>query len=127
MIDQLVETYIKLRDKKAELEAAHKHNVGPITEGMTKIEAALLAEMQKQGTSSVAVKGIGTAYTTTKTSVTMAEWDSYLEFIREQEDPYRFLDRKPNKTAVEEYMDEHQDVPPGINLRRELAVNIRRG
>lgn len=127
MIDQMIEKYIALRDKKAELETAHKAKLAPINEGLEKIENFLLAKMQEQGLTSFPVKGVGTAYQSERTSVTMASWDDFKPFIQEQEDPFRFLDRKVNKTAVEEYMAEHQDVPPGVNVRREVVVNVRRG
>lgn len=126
MIDQLIEKYLALRDKKTEMDRAHDAAVAPVKEGMKKIENYLLTQMQSQGLTSFPVKGIGTAYQSLQTSVTMADWDSFKPFIAEQPDPFRFLDRKVNKTAVEEYMAEHQDVPPGVNVRREIVVNVRR-
>lgn len=126
MIDKLIETYLALRDKKTELDRIHDEAIAPIKAGMAKIENHLLTQMQAQGLTSFPVKGVGTAYQSLHTSVTMADWDSYRPFIEEQPDPFRFLDRKVNKTAVEEYMAEHQDVPPGVNVRREIVVNVRR-
>lgn len=126
MIDQMIDKYLQLRDKKAEMETAHKGAIAPINQALDKIEAFILSEMQTNGSTSLSVKGVGTAYQSQRTSITVAEWDSYKTWISQQEDPYRYVDRKANKTAVEEYIAEHQDLPPGLNLRRELTVNVRR-
>ena len=126
MIDQMIDKYIALRDKKAELEAAHKLAVAPVNDAMAKVEAYLLNEMSAQGTTAFTVKGVGTAYQATKTSVRLADWDSLRPFLEQQPDPYRFLDRKVNKTAVDEYVAEFRDLPPGVDYRSEISVNIRR-
>jgi hypothetical protein len=39
---------------------------------------------------------------------------------------FDLLDVRANKTAVEGFLDEHQDLPPGVNVRREIAVGFRR-
>jgi hypothetical protein len=125
MIDQLIEKYIELRDKKAQLEAAHKAKLAPINDAMDKVEAHLLSAMQEQGTIQFKAAA-GTAYKSVRTSATIADWDSLREFIGMQDDPYRFLDRRVNKTAVDEYVAEHNDLPPGVNYRTEAVVGIRR-
>lgn len=126
MINELIDKYIALRDHKAKLEADHKATLAPINAGMAKIENYLLAQMNEQGVTSFKVNGIGTAYQAVQTSITLADWDSYRLFLDKQDDPFRYLDRKANKKAVEEWIGDHQDVPPGLNLRREVTVNIRR-
>jgi len=124
-IDNIVERYVKLRDRKAELKKAYEASVEGIDKGMEKIENFLLKTLQDMGTEAFKTAH-GTAYVTTKTSATIRDWDQFKAFLEEQEDPFYFLDRKANKTAVEEYSKEHQDVPSGINWTAIKAVNIRR-
>jgi hypothetical protein len=36
------------------------------------------------------------------------------------------LERRVSKAAVEQYKDEHGNLPPGINWREEITINVRR-
>lgn len=125
MIDVLIEKYVALRDRKAMLEAEHKTQIAPIKDALDKIEAVLLNSMNEQGTTAFKAAA-GTAFKSTKTGARLADWDSYRLFLDKQSDPYRFIDRRVNKTAVDEYVAEHGDVPPGVDYYTELTVNVRR-
>lgn len=122
--EQLVETYIKLRDTKAQLKAARDAEIKKIDDVMDKIEAALLQSFNTLGVESVRTTA-GTAYKTVKTSATVSDWDAVLGFIQEGSH-WNMLDKRVNKTAVEQFRDEHQDLPPGVNWREEVSINIRR-
>jgi hypothetical protein len=123
-LDKFVAAYIKLRDAKAALAAKYKEQLVPIETAMGKIEAALLQTLNSQGAQSVKTPE-GTVYKTSRTSATASEWDTFLAWVRENEH-WNFLERRVSKTAVEEYRTEFQDIPPGISVREEVTVNIRR-
>jgi hypothetical protein len=36
------------------------------------------------------------------------------------------LERRASKSAVEQYRDTNDELPPGLNWREEITVNIRR-
>lgn len=124
-VDIVVERYVKLRDRKAELKKAYEKSVEDIDAGLNKLENYLLKQMQEQGAESIRT-GSGTAYISKKTSATVSDKDAFKNFLAEQDDPFVFIDLKANKPAVEEYSKEHQDVPPGINWTVINAVNVRR-
>jgi hypothetical protein len=124
MIDQIIERYIQLRDLKDQKEALHKADVAKIKDAMEKCENAILGHLNKTGVDSVGSKA-GTAFKTTKTSATVKDWDASLNYIKDN-DAWNMLDRRDNKTAVAEYMEEHGDVPPGVEWRAETAVQVRR-
>ncbi len=125
IIGQLVEGYIKLRDRKAEIKAKHEAELAPINAMMDKIETHLLAQMQEQGVTSYKT-GLGTAYTSTTTKASVADWDSVKQFSLALDDPFLLMERRVNKTAVDEYVAAHNDLPPGINYTTAVAVNVRR-
>jgi phosphopantetheine adenylyltransferase len=125
-IDNVVDAYVKLRDRKAQLKKEHDAKVAPIAEKMAQIEAFLLTQAKNQGVQSFKTEA-GTAYKSQDTSVTVADKDAYLRFINEN-NFWHGLDVKANKTAVIEYMAEHDgDLPPGLNYRAEDVINVRRG
>ena len=120
----IVERYIQLRDRKAELKAAYDASVKDIDSGMERIERHLLGELTTMGATSMATP-FGTPYIAVRTSATVADWPSTLDYIRENE-MWDMLERRVNKTAVETFRNERDDLPPGINWREERVVNIRR-
>lgn len=124
MMDALIERYVALRDKKSELEAAHKAKLALLDAGMDKIESAILAELNKEGLESIG-SAAGTAFKSTVTSATVADRDAYLAFLKETEN-WHLADIRPAKKAVAEYRAANDDLPPGINWREEVVVRIRR-
>lgn len=124
-IDSLVEKYIQVREKKSQLKAKYEDEVSRYDQLQDKIEALLLIKFGELGVDSVKT-GMGTAYTSTRTSASMADWDSFRSFCAAQEDPYQYLDRRVNKTAVEQYRAANEDLPPGVNWSETRVVNFRR-
>lgn len=120
----LVEKYIQLRDAKAKLAGIHKEKVATIDAVMKKIEAQLLADFTALGVDSCGTPS-GTAYKSTQTSATVADWDACLDYIKAN-DLWNMLDKRVNKTAVVEFIEEHKNLPPGVNWREEIIINVRR-
>jgi hypothetical protein len=123
-IESVVEKYIKLRDLKSEIANEAKAKIAKLEDHMSKMEAALLAAFEEAGMESVRTKS-GTAYRSTRASATVADWDAVLGFVRENE-MWTMLERRVSKDAVVQYRHEHNDLPPGVNWREEITVNVRR-
>lgn len=124
-VSDAVQLYIQLRDKVAEEEALFKERVAPVKEKMGKLEAKLLEVFDSTGMDSVKTE-FGTAYSSKKTSASVADRETFMNFVRER-DEWGLLIVRPNATAVEQYLDSHNDeLPPGIDLRVERVVKIRR-
>lgn len=123
-IAAIVEKYIALRDRKAELKAAYEASVKDIDTAMERVENHLLRQMQEMGVESVRTP-YGTPYISLRTSATVADWEVVLDFIK-RHDEWHMLERRVNKTVVDEFRKAHNDLPPGINWREERVVNIRR-
>jgi hypothetical protein len=123
-MEQLVEKYIELRDAKAAAKKVYEGKVAKLEAVMDKIEAVLLQQFQEQGIESMRTKA-GTAYKQERTSVTVADRQILLDFAREK-DEWGILDIRAAKTGIEEFKAVHNDLPPGINYRSELVINVRR-
>ena len=124
MIDDLVRKYIALRDKKATLAAEIKAKLEPIDRGLALAEAAILQHLQAVGGESIRTPN-GTAYKTTRVSCTVQEWEPLLAWIQEN-NAWEMLDKRVNKTGVESYKEEHNDLPPGVKWDEAVTVNVRR-
>lgn len=123
-MSDLVALYVRLRDKKAELKAEYESKIDKIDGNLDKIEAKLLQIFEESGMDSVKTEA-GTAYKSTRVSVTTGDKDAFMEFVRTN-DEWPLLEVRPSKSAVEQYREQHDDLPPGINWRAEQVVNIRR-
>jgi hypothetical protein len=123
-IDKIVERYVQLRDKKAEMKAAYEASVADITGAMDRLENAILQALNEQGVESVRTQ-FGTAMKIRSTSATVADWDSLLGFIQSNE-RWDMLEKRVSKTAVEQFRAANDDLPPGVNYKEAVTIGIRR-
>jgi hypothetical protein len=125
-MDDLVKTYIRLREKKSQRKADFDTDIAKYDELQDKIEALLLLKFGELGIDSVKTER-GTAYASVRSSVSIADWDSFRTFCEAQDDPFTFIDRKASKTAIEQYKSANDDqLPPGLNWSATRVVNFRR-
>lgn len=135
-VDELVKAYIGLRDKKAELKAEFSAKQKPYDDALYQIECEMLSKMNESGVESMKTAS-GTAYKSTRATVTISDKEAFKHFIynlMEQEassdgDPlsaFDFLDIKANKTACEDFLSAFDELPAGVNIRREEVVGFRR-
>jgi hypothetical protein len=123
-VDAVIKKYMRLREKKAAVEAEIKERVDAIKADMAKLEAFLKAKLDADGLTSFKTE-YGTAFLTTTDFANVEDWDAVLRFIREEE-AYDMLEKRVSKTAVRGYIDANKEVPPGIRYGTKLDVNIRK-
>ena len=123
-LSDAVAMYIKMRDKKAQMKAEFDASVAPLNEKMEKLEAKLLDVFNKTGMDSVKTE-FGTAYTTTRVTASVADREIFMTHVRENDD-WALLEVRAAKSAVEQYRETNNDLPPGISMREERVVNVRR-
>lgn len=125
-LDELVSKYIKLRDKKAQMKKEFDQSVAKIDEVMEKMEAVILKTFQETGIDSAKTEA-GTAYMSTRTSATVGSREDFIGWVMADPDERAiFLENRVNKTAVEQFKAANDDLPPGVNWRSEVTVNVRR-
>ncbi len=122
--DKLVEKFIALRDKVAEIKKRHTAELAPFHVAMATLEAGMLDALNKSGAHSMRTEA-GTFYTTTLTSASVQQWSEVLDFIRTKE-AWELLEARVNKTAAEAIMDETKQPIPGVKITRTVNLNVRR-
>ena len=123
-VEQVVETYLKLRRKKEAVENETKDKVADIKAKMTMLESWLMQKAGEDGVTSFKTTA-GTAFVTTTDFANVADWDAVLTFIKEN-DAFDMLEKRVSKTAVRAHMDETGDVPPGITYGSKIGINVRK-
>jgi hypothetical protein len=124
-LSEAVSLYIQLRDKKAQLKAEFDATVAPVQEKMDKLEAKLLEVFNQTGMDSVKTE-FGTAYATVRSTASVADRDAFMEFVKAHEE-WSLLEVRAAKSAIEQFRSANDnELPPGVNLREERVVNVRR-
>lgn len=124
-VDQLVEKYILLRDRKEAIAKRHKAELEPYGSALEKIEAVLLTHLNNAKIEAMRASS-GTAYKTVRTSAKVTAWSKTLDYIREKE-LWELLEARVSKVAVEAIVAETQAGIPGVEIVRETCVQVRRG
>lgn len=121
---ELIDKFISLREMVEEAQNKFKARLKVVTDEMDMIEALLLTRLEESGAESSSSK-TGTVFFTTQTRCGVGDWDALLPFIMDGNP--QLLNKAVNKTAVKEYMDEHDgELPPGVNWGEERVVQIRK-
>lgn len=124
-ISDAVGIYIKLRDKKAQMKAEYQDAVAPVQEKMDKLEAKFLEIMNTTGVDSLKTEH-GTAYSSTRTSASVADKDAFFTFVKENNE-WPLMEVRASSTAVKQFAESNEgELPPGINYNVERTINIRR-
>jgi hypothetical protein len=121
---QLVEMYVQLRDRRAQRKAAFENSDADDKARQEKIEGILLKRFEDSGLESIKTAA-GTAYKSLRSSASIADWDTFLEYIKAN-DAWELLTKGCNKTSVVEFKQESNSLPPGINWREEISIGVRR-
>lgn len=121
---ELVEAYIKLRDKKEAAQAEFKKSLEATNQVMEMLEGVLLTKLQELGVDSLTAKGIGTVYRNTQYSATVQDRAEFREWV-ESTGNWEAVDLRANKVAVREMLNEGKEVP-GVKFTATHTVGIRR-
>ena len=121
----LLKLFIALRDRRTQRKAAYTDDDAGDKGKQDKIEIEFLRRFQDRGIDNVSAREIGTAYKTTSSSAPVGDWDALLDHVKECE-AWEMLERRVNKTAVEQFKSVEGDLPPGVNWSETQVVNFRR-
>ena len=121
----LLKLFIALRDRRAERRAAYQADDEGDRAKQDKIENEFLRRFNERGIDNVSARGIGTAYKSTRASATVGDWDSFIQHVQENA-AWELLERRVNKTAVDQFKTVNDDLPPGVNWSETQVVNFRR-
>lgn len=124
-IDQVIQAYVALRDDLDAMTKRQKEETAPLREKMHKLEMWLQNQLQEQGLQNFKAT-TGTAFLKEVTSVTVENWEATLPFIKDK-DMWDMLEKRVSKSVVEDYIESTGEIPPGVSVKRETVVQVRRG
>jgi hypothetical protein len=120
---QMIEKYIALRNKLAEIKGKHVDEITPYINLMQTLEAELLRHLNSTKLDAINAPR-GTAYKQTATSVTVDDWSQTLDFIRDQR-LWDLLEARVAKNAVLEVMEQTKKSIPGVKISQAVVLRVR--
>ncbi len=116
--------FVKLRDLKAELKEKHEAEMKPINEAMEMIKEELKQALLSMNAKNAKTEA-GTVSLTQKVSASAADINAFWTWVITQ-GAFDMLDKKPNVTAITEYVQQHGVPPPGVNYNVFQDIGVRR-
>lgn len=108
--DQLAKVYVKIRDKRRELEK----QAAELKEQENTIGLELLEICKAQGAQTIRT-AYGTISRRTTKNYWTSDWDSFFKFVKEH-DAFSLLQQRMNNTNMSQFLEENPDLlPPGLN------------
>lgn len=123
-VEKRVGQYVMLRDLKASLAERHAEEMKPINDTMVMIEDELKGALQASNATNMKT-GNGTVSLSQKDSTSAADINAFWTWVITQ-GQFDMLDKKPNLTAIREYVEANGVPPPGVNYSTFLKIGVRR-
>ena len=110
-VARLVNAYIKMRAKRADIKDAYEKEDATIAESMDVIKEALLKYCKDNGFNSVKTDA-GTFFRSVRTKYWTSDWDSF--------------EKRLHQVNLKTFLDENPDaVPKGLNADSYYSISIR--
>ena len=124
-VEKWIELFIFCRDALKKLNDEHDNKVKEFKAVMQVLQGRLQGFLDVSGVDTAQVKGVGTIYSTTRYTASLADPDLFMKFVIAN-NQFDLLDRKANAKAVKDYVGENNQLPPGCNLTALKTVGVRR-
>jgi hypothetical protein len=124
--DQLVETFITLRNERDRMRNEWEEKDAVIKEDMTKLEQALLSICNEANATSIKTDK-GTVIRKLNERFFCSDWDNFRDYVLEHQ-ALELLERRIHQGNFKEFIAEREaeGLPPGVNVMREYGVTVRK-
>jgi len=123
--DKLASVYIKMRDKRSELQKEFDAKDRAIEEQMEMVAEELLKLCKNIGADSIKTSA-GLVFRSVRTSYETTDWENMYAFIKEHDIP-QVLQRRISPTNMKQFLDENPTLMPiGLNINNKYTVTVRR-
>ena len=122
---KLAKTYLKIRDKRAEIKAAYEVEDRKLEEAMESLEEEMLAKCKEEDADSIKTP-FGTIIRSVKARYWPADWDVFNQYVLDNE-ALGLLEKRVHQTNMGQWLEEHPDnPPPGLNIDRKYTCSVRK-
>lgn len=122
-VDERVQTYIQVRNQLKKMKEHYEKEIAPFVDLQNLLTGWLQEFLQQTKVDSAKTKH-GTVYSSTKFTASLADPEAFMKFVKEH-DMFELMDQKANANAVKDYVAEHKNLPPGVNLSAVRTIGVR--
>lgn len=122
--DQITKLRIQIRDRRASLKAQYEREDADLKLKDEKLGAILLTRLREQGAESMRTAH-GTIYIAEEVFASVADKEALKQHVVNH-DAWELLTLMANRASVKQYVEDNGDAPPGVNIRKEISVRVRR-
>jgi hypothetical protein len=122
--DDLVKTYIELRDIKAARKKKFTEEEDALNEALQQLAGVLELRITASGAESIKTAS-GTVYLSEKTMAMVEDWPPFYEFIKEN-NAFDMLYKRANAVPIVAHLEETGGLPPGVYIDRKKEVGVRK-
>ena len=125
-LDELVNTYLKIRNKKDALYQEYKKTERELKAGLDQIEQVMLGSLNEVSADSIKTSG-GTIIKTLKENFVCSDWTNFKDFVLEHE-CLELFQQRIHQANFKEFLSSRTDdgLPPGISSMREFNIVVRK-
>jgi hypothetical protein len=124
--DQLVETFITLRNERDRIRNEYEAKDAVIKDEMTVLEQSLLAICNETNATSIKTDK-GTVIRKMNERFFCTDWDNFRDYVL-QHQALELLERRIHQGNFKEFIaeKEQEGLPPGVSVMREFGVTVRK-
>jgi len=119
-----IQGWKSLRDDVREREKIFEESLAEDKTAVKIMEQDILAMLRDAKLQSVNIKGLGTCYTSKRTSAKVEDPEEFFNFVLET-GKTELLEARASKKAVEEFIEETKVPPPGVRVEIAETLNFR--
>ena len=123
--EKLVEIYVKIRDKRAQIKKEYEKEDGRLEEQLELVTGKLLDICRDTGVESMRTNA-GTVSRSVNTRYWTSDWASMYEFIKEH-DAVNLLEQRIHQGNIKSFLNENpESVPKGLNSDSRYTIRVVR-
>ena len=123
--DKLVDIYIKIRDKRDELKRKFEEEYAKLEEQLSIISGEMLEVCKENNADSIKTP-VGTIMRRVDTRFWTNDWDSFYEFVQEN-DAYGLFEKRIHQGNMKQFLEENPDLlPKGLMSDSKYKITVRR-
>ena len=125
-LDELVKTYLTIRDERDKLSREHDAKDRELANDLAQLEQVLLNSCNEINADSIRT-GNGTVIKTTRENYVCGDWGNFKKFVMENQ-AIELLQQRLHQSNFKEFLTNRDDegLPPGISSMREFKVVVRK-
>ena len=121
----LLKLFIGLRDRRAKRKADYEADDASDKDKQLLIEIEFLRRFNERGIDNVSSREHGTAYRSTRSSVTVEDPDTFMNHVTSNK-AWELLDVRAKKKSCQDYQEHHGALVAGTKYSETQVLNFRR-